>query len=184
VVLAASAAAVLLAACGEGGPGEASVLDAADTEYATSVVSHHAQTLALLDLTLGRDDLDPQIGVFADQARSGLFAEVNAATRRLAAWGAKVPRTALEHSHDDTVTYDTSVAGVLSSDQLNTLAQTDGRAFENAWLRALITHERGALKLAVAGAQNGENVAAVAAAQKDQQVHEDHIEALTRLAAR
>ena len=101
------------------------------------MVSHHAQTLALLDLTLGRDDLDPQIGTFADQARPELFAEVNATTKRLQAWGEKVPRTALEHPHDDSVTYDTTIAGVLSNDPLHTLEQTTGPTFEHAWLRAL-----------------------------------------------
>ena len=182
-VLAVSTAAVLLVGCGAGSPSNASKPNAADTAYAISVISHHAQTLALLDLTLGRDDLDPQIGTFADQARPELFAEVNATTKRLQAWGGKVPRTALEHTHDDTVTYDTTIAGVLSNDQLHTLERTTGKTFQHAWLRALISQEQGALKLAAEAAQDGQDVAAVAAAKQDQHVHKDRIAALQQLAS-
>jgi uncharacterized protein (DUF305 family) len=178
-----SPAAVLLVGCGAGSPSNAARPNAADADYATSVISHHAQTLALLDLTLGRDDLDPQIGTFADQARPELFAEVNATTKRLQVWGGKVPKTTLEHTHDDTVTYDTTIAGVLSNDQLHTLEQANGKTFERAWLRALITHEQGALKLADEAAQDGQDVAAVAAAKKDQHVHKDRIPALQQLAS-
>jgi uncharacterized protein (DUF305 family) len=173
-----------MAGCGSGRPSGTDQVSSVDTDYASSVISHHAQTLALLDLTLGRAGLDPEIGTFADQARPELFAEVKATTTRLATWGAKVPRTALEHTHGDAVPYDTSIAGVLSNDQMHALEQTRGRAFERAWLRALIAHERAAVRLATAAVQDGESVAAIAAATKDQQVHEDHVAALTRLATR
>jgi uncharacterized protein (DUF305 family) len=176
-----TAVAALLSGCA--GSGVEETPNAADTTYASSVVSHHAQTLALLDLTLGRDGLDPRVGTFADRARPQLFAEVNAATKRLTAWDAKVPQTALEHTHDDTGTYDTSIPGVLSSDRLHTLGQAKGRAFERAWLRALISHERGALELADEAARAGQDVAAVAAAKEDQQAHKDRLAALQQLAS-
>ena len=160
----------------EGGP------DAADTAYATSVVSHHAQTLALLDLTLGRDGLDPRIGTFADEARGDLFAEVDATEKRLDRWGEKVPRTALEHLHDESVTYDTSIAGVLGNESMHSLEQATGPAFERAWLRALLAHERGAVALAEEAVEHGRDEAAVAAARKDEQVHANRIAVLEGLA--
>ena len=179
-VLAVLATAALLTGCtGDGQVGP----DAADTAYATSVVGHHAQTLALLDLTLGRDGLDPRIGTFADRARTDLFAEVDATTRRLETWGEEIPRTALEHTHDESVSYDTSIAGVLSNDSMRTLERTTGPAFERAWLRALVAHERGAVEIAEEAVENGRDAAAVAAARKDERVHADRITALEELTA-
>ena len=168
----------LLAGCSRGNPDEA---NAADTEYATSLVSHHAQTLQLLDLTLGREGLDPQFDTFADQTRSELFAEVNATTKRLEGWGENVPKTALEHTHDTTVTYDTSIAGVLSNDEMHALEQAKGQAFEQAWLRELIAHEEGAVELATEAAENGQNATAVTFAEEDKKVHEGRVADLRRL---
>lgn len=172
----------LLAGCGRGNSDEA---NAVDTEYATSLVNHHAQTLQLLDLTLGRDGLDPRVGTFADQARSELFAEVNATTKRLEGWGEKVPKTALEHTHDNThdntVTHDTSIAGVLSNDEMHALEQAEGQAFEQAWLRELIAHEEGAVELATEAAEAGQNATAVTFAEEDKKVHEGRVADLRRL---
>jgi uncharacterized protein (DUF305 family) len=169
---------VALVACtGRGNDGP----NAADTAYATSVVTHHAQTLALLDLTLGRHGLDPRIGTFADEARGDLFAEVDATKKRLDRWGEKVPRTALEHTHGESVTYDTSIAGVLSNESMHSLEQATGPAFDRAWLRALLGHERGAVALAEEAAENGRDAAAVAAARRDEQVHADRIAVLEGL---
>lgn len=172
-----SAAALLTACTGDTGD----VTSPADTAYTASVVSHHAQTLALLDLTLGRDDLDPQVGEFADEARTDLFAEVDAAEKRLTTWDEEVPRTALEHTHGGPVTYDTSIAGVLSNDRVHALEQATGAEFEGAWLRELITHERGAVELAEEEVRNGRDAAAVAAAEQDVQVHEERIAALRKI---
>ena len=173
-----TATAVLLGGCTADNPDE---FNEADSDYASNLISHHAQTLALLDLTLGRDGLNPQVGNFADQARSELFAEVKPTEKRLKGWGEKVPKTALEHTHDDSITYDTSIPGVLGNDEMHALEQTKGSTFEQAWLRGLIAHEQGAVQLANDAAEDGQNAEAVAFALKDKQAHEDRITALRKL---
>ena len=170
---------LLLAACGGGGP------NAVERDYAAQVVSHHAQTIALLDLTLGRDNLDPRLGAYADRTRTELFSEVDAAEKRLERWGEPVPQTALEHAHDqDGVTYDTSIPGVLSNDVVHSLETTTGRSFQGAWLRRLVSHERGAVRLARRAVGEGENAAAIAAAQQDLEAHQHRVATLEGLLAR
>ncbi len=178
-VLGVTATAGLLAGCGGSDPDG---FNEADTAYATGLVSHHAQTLQLLDLTLGRENLDPQIGTLADQTRQARFGEAAAAQKWLKRWGKQVPKTALEHDHDqDGVTYDTSVPGILSIDEMHTLEQTRGRAFAQAWLRDLIAHEQGAVKLAADAAKHGQNADVVAFAKKDEQAHQRQVAQLKRL---
>jgi uncharacterized protein (DUF305 family) len=178
-VLGATATAGLLTGCGGSDPNS---FNEADTAYATGLVNHHAQTLQLLDLTLGRDDLAPRIGSLADQTRQARFDEAAAAKKWLERWGKKVPKTALEHTHDqDGVTYDTSLPGVLSSDEMHTVERTRGMAFVQAWLRALIAHEQGAVELAADAAKHGQNADVVAFAKKDQKAHEQQVAQLERL---
>ena len=180
-LIAATMSVMLVAGCGGGGSDEA---NAADRSYSADVVAHHAQTLALLDLTLGRDALDPRIGAFADQARSETFAEVHKAQGRLKAWGEKVPKTSLEHTHDEAgAEYDTSIAGVMSSDEVHKLESTKGEAFQEAWVRQLIAHEQGAVKVASAAIAEGQDTVAVAAARQDRKAHMHRIALLEDLLA-
>ena len=180
-MLGATATVGLLAGCGGSNPDG---FNDADTAYATGLVSHHAQTLQLLDLTLGRDDLDPQIGTLADQTRESRFHEAATAQEWLKTWGKKVPKTVLEHNHNQgSVTYDTSVPGVLSSAELHSLERAKGAAFTQAWLRELIAHEQGAVKLAADAIEDGQNADVVAFAQEDEKTHQQQVAQLERLLA-
>lgn len=180
-VLGVTATAGLLAGCG--GSNHDGFNDA-DTAYATGLLSHHAQTLQLLDLTLGRDNLDPQFGTLADQSRQARFDEAATAQKWLKTWGKRVPETVLEHDHDpDGVTYDTSIPGVLSSAELHSLERAKGAAFAQAWLRKLIAHEQGAVKLAADAIEDGQNADVVAFAKKDEKTHQRQVAQLERLQA-
>jgi uncharacterized protein (DUF305 family) len=180
-VLGATATAGLLTGCGADDPNR---FNEADTAYATGLISHHAQTLQLLDLTLGRDSLDPQIGTLADQTRQARFDEAAAAQKWLRTWGKKAPKTALEHTHDqDGLTYDTSIPGILSRDEMHTLERAKGAAFAQAWLRELVAHEQGAVKLAADAAEDGQNADVVAFAKKDEKAHQRMVAELERLQA-
>ena len=178
-VLGATVTVGLLTGCGADDPNS---FNEADASYAAGLISHHAQTLQLLDLTLGRDSLDPQIGTLADQTRRARFDEAAAAQKWLRTWGKKAPKTALEHTHDqDGLTYDTSIPGILSRDEMHTLEQTKGAAFAQAWLRELIAHEQGAATLAAGAAKDGQNADVVAFAKKDEKVHQQQAAELRRL---
>jgi uncharacterized protein (DUF305 family) len=179
-VLGVTATAGLLTGCGN----DPNSFNEADTAYATGLVSHHAQTLQLLDLTLGRDSLNAQIGTLADQTRESRFDEAATAQKWLKTWGKRIPKTVLEHDHDqDGVSYDTSIPGVLTSGELHRLERAKGAAFTQAWLRKLIAHEQGAVKLAADAIEDGQNADVVAFAQKDEKAHQQQVARLERLLA-
>lgn len=176
-LLSAAITAALLAGCG----GDPDGFDEADTTYATDLTSHHAQTLQLLDLSLGRDRLAPELGALADQTRSATFDEVATSQRWLKKWDQPVPKTALEHSHSDNLTYDTAIPGMLSEQQMHNLTKENDETFGRAWLEQLIAHEQGAVELAEIADNDAQNADVAAFAAEDLRVHRDRVERLEDL---
>ena len=173
-----AAALALVAGCGSD-PDE---YNDADVAYATDVTAHHAQTLQVLDLSLGREQLDPELGMLAEETRKRLFAEVEVTQNWLKDNDQPVPKTALQHTHDDEQTYDTSIPGMLSAEQLHDLETAGDRAFHSVWLDALITQEEGAVELAQAAVDDAQNSDLAKAAEADLAHHQDQLATLEDLA--
>lgn len=175
---AAAAVLALLAGCGSDPDG----YNDADLTYATDVTAHHAQTLQVLDLSLGRELLDPDLGVLADETRQRLFSEVDVTAKWLKANDQPVPKTALQHTHDDEQDYDTTIPGMLTAQQMHELETAGDRAFQAAWLDALITHEEGAVELAQTAVADAQSADLAKAAEADLKRHEDQLATLEDLA--
>ena len=79
--------ALLVAACG--GPDH----NDADVSFATDMVRHHAQAVAMADLTIGRTGLDADVADLAEQIRKDQTPEINTMSDWLEEWGEQVPRT-------------------------------------------------------------------------------------------
>lgn len=171
-----SASLVATAACG----GDPTAVSDADVEYATAVTSHHAQTLQLLDLSLGRSEVSPRLGALADRTRQRLFAEVGTTQKWLKQWGEPVPATTLEHTHDESRHYDTSAPGMLATEDLHALQDVRGPRFTRGWLGGLIQLERGAIETAQRAVTDGQNAAVVKAARADLAFHRSQLEELQR----
>ena len=71
----------------------------------------------------------------------------------------------------------------MSSDEVHTLESTKGEAFQEAWVRQLIAHEQGAVKVASAAIAEGQDTVAVAAARQDRKAHMHRIALLEDLLA-
>ena len=171
-----------LAACG--GEQESAETSKGDTDFASAMTQHHAQTLQLLNMpqTLR---LDADLVSWTDPTRSERFNEIDDLTAMLRAWGAEVPATGLDHaSEGDHVEFDTSIEGILSDDAVSEVRRAKGAKFVDAWFQALLDHERGALALAQAYVDQGDDAAALRFAERDVERHTDLISTLERLAGR
>jgi len=154
----------------------------ADRVYTTRVIEHHAQTLQILDLALGRPGVSVDLGAVADTTRREMFSEANKATRRLRTWHARVPATALEHHEIATNPhYDQAIPGMLSARELASLQHTRNGKFVVAWLDRLISHEAGAVQLARVEVAEGSDRATLAAADADVAQHRHRLAALRGL---
>lgn len=100
-------AALLLAGCGGGADtAEPETFEAAngeeiaraDVELASEMLKCHAESLALVDLTLGKQ-LDPELQALVEDLRAEHNQQVATLTTSLTDWGEEVPATVRDHVH-------------------------------------------------------------------------------------
>ena len=167
---------VTLTACGDDAPaarsGSSSLptgVNDADVTFAAEMIQHHAGAHALVDMTAGRD-LDPEVHALAEGIRMAQAPEIETMSDWLQEWGQPVPETVRDHAnaHGGHGGGDTGsdMPGMLSDEEMAELAGASDAEFEDAWLRAMIEHHRGAIEMAETEHADGQNSDAVELAKK------------------
>jgi uncharacterized protein (DUF305 family) len=166
LITTAAAATLLLAlaACGGGATGEAQakqtaangdVFNDADVAFASDMIPHHAQALAMVDLTRGRD-LSPETHELTDDIQAAQGPEIEQMVDWLTAWGQPVPETMRDHANADDhgmngheMGQDSSdMPGMMTGKEMAELEAAQGQAFETMWLEMMIEHHEGAVEMA------------------------------------
>lgn len=146
---------------------------AQDVAFAGEMLQHHAQALAMVDLTLERP-LEADVAALAEQIRDAQAPEIELMTDWLVAWDEPVPATVRDHSlagHGDHSPseamaelegrethegHDTgSMPGMLTSAQLASLEEASDQEFTALWLELMIAHHEGAVEMARAQQATG-----------------------------
>lgn len=124
----------------------------ADVEFATELLRHDAETLLLVDQTLGRE-LDTELGGIAEATREELLLEIEELASLLEAWGEEVPETARDHanSHGDE-------EGDGKHHPYDDLATADAADFQRIWVAEMQARHQEAAGLADAAAEQGHHV--------------------------
>ncbi|PKH37868.1 Uncharacterized conserved protein, DUF305 family [Nocardioides alpinus] len=126
----------------------------ADVEFASNMLQHHAQALAMVDLTIDRT-LDPEVQQLAEQIRDAQAPEIETFTDWLTDWDEEVPETVRDHAnagHDmddmgDSMN-DENMPGMMSSDDMSALEDASDGEFQTMWLEMMIEHHEGAVEMA------------------------------------
>jgi uncharacterized protein (DUF305 family) len=116
--------------------------NAADVEFAQAMIPHHAQALAMVDMTIDRP-LDKDVTQLTEDIRMAQSPEIETMTDWLVEWKEEVPETMRDHSnagHD--------MEGMMSHEALQELADADDAAFQDLWLEMMIEHHEGAVEMA------------------------------------
>ena len=129
----------------------------ADVEFATKMVPHQAQAVALVNLTLG-ENLDPAVAMTAEEMLTAQSSMVSKMEGLLQDWGKPIPRTMIDHVGH--AMGDTSMPGALSKSEFDRLESANGAQLERAWLQAMIAHHAGAVQMARTEQADGANPAA------------------------
>jgi uncharacterized protein (DUF305 family) len=135
----------------------------ADVTFATDMIQHHAQALAMVDLTVGRT-LDPEVQQLAEDIRDAQGPEIETMTDWLQDWDEEVPETIRDHSnsgHDMGDMGDSDMPGMMSSDDFDELKNATDSEFQTMWLEMMIEHHEGAVEMAQAEQENGQYKPAV-----------------------
>jgi uncharacterized protein (DUF305 family) len=180
--------AILIAGCGADGEASdpvvgqgASRRNSADVEFATTMIPHHAQAVAMINLTLG-GQARPELARTAEEILMEQTGETSKMSTWLQDWGKPVPRTMIDHVGH--TMGDTSMPGALSKAEFHHLEKANGREFERMWLDAMIAHHEGAIEIAQTEQANGANPAAKRLAAQMIQTQQAQLEELRRLLPR
>ena len=184
-----------LTGCGSDGGAEAPPEQSAtehndaDVAFATDMIQHHAQALAMVDLTLGRD-LDPDVQAVADAVRTAQVPEIELMTDWLTSWGEDVPATVRDHAnaghgdeeHEDPgSTEDSDMPGMMSADEMDALEDSGDDEFQDLWLEMMIEHHEGAVEMAEVEQSEGRYEPAVDLAADIEQSQTAEIETMEGL---
>ena len=141
--------------------------------FATGMVPHHAQAVAMSDAVLAAEGVGPEVRDLARQIRAAQAPEIEQLRQWLAAWGYPVPDA------DDTTLgrmsgmhysgrWDgswTGHGGMMGSGDLGELRSATGRTAERLFLRQMIAHHWGAVMMSRMELRAGESPTARALAQ-------------------
>lgn len=169
----AGALGLTLAACGgsdsEDSPsaartaGNGDVFNDADVAFATGMVQHHAQAVAMVVLTDGRP-LDPAVERLAQQIRDAQAPEIETMTDWLTDWDQEVPATVNDHLHGGhDMGEDGSGMGGMDMDDtggdmpgmMGQLEHASDAEFQDLWLQMMVEHHEGAVEMAHEEAEHG-----------------------------
>jgi uncharacterized protein (DUF305 family) len=139
------AATLLLAACGTadthgmsgmspsasaaGGASASTAKDDADVEFATMMIPHHAQAIALADTAL-KQATNPKVRALAPGIKAAQAPEIKRMTGWLTGWGAPVPGNDGGSDMSGMSGMGDQSGGMMSADEIAKLGKATGPAFD------------------------------------------------------
>jgi len=118
-------------------------VDPADVMFAQMMIPHHEQAVVMADLADTRAS-DPVIVELAREIKGAQAPEIELMSSWLDAWGA--PRMDSDDAMGEHGSH--GMAGMLSDEQLDVLAQAQGAEFDTLFAQAMIEHHEGAVQMA------------------------------------
>ena len=162
----------------------------ADVDFASDMIQHHAQALAMVDLTVDRE-LDPEVQRLADDVRAAQGPEIETMSDWLQEWGEEVPETVRDHSNsemdmgeDDMADMGGDMPGMMSPDDMQSLEAATDAEFPGMWLAMMTEHHEGAIEMARDQVENGQYKPAVDLAGQIEAAQTREVEMMNELQGR
>lgn len=150
------AALLSVTACG----GEADHNDA-DVEFATGMIPHHEQAVAMADLALEQGG--PEVETLAEEIQAAQGPEIETMTGWLESWGEEVPEDT-DHMEMDGMDH-SGMDGMMTPEQMEDLESAEGGEFDTLWLEMMIEHHEGAIAMSEDQVADGQNADAIGLAE-------------------
>ena len=132
------------------------VFNDADLDFATAMIPHHAQALAMVDMARGRE-LSPQVQRLTEDIQAAQVPEIELMVDWLTGWDQPVPETMRDHANaedsdgmggHDMDDQTAGMPGMMTDEELGDLGAARGQQFEDMWLAMMIEHHEGAIEMA------------------------------------
>jgi len=161
---------------------ESAEFNAADVDFATGMIPHHAQALMMVDMAEGRD-VSPETADLMERIEAAQAPEIEQMTAWLEEWDQPVPDLGdmggmgsgdmsdmdhgdMDHGDMDDMASMDGMSGMMSAEDMADLEAAEGSAFEQMWLSMMIEHHEGAVEMAEVEVAEGEYDEAVALAEE------------------
>ncbi len=157
----------------------------ADVAFATGMVPHHGQAVAMAELAETRASAEVKEVAAAIKAAQG--PEIAQLSGWLAGWGEPVPAAdemATGMGHDSGSMAMGGMAGMMTTQQMEALERASGTEFDRMWLRFMVVHHQGAVAMSQAELTQGANPDARALARGIIRAQKSEITTMTELLAR
>ncbi|HZJ05289.1 MAG TPA: DUF305 domain-containing protein [Nocardioidaceae bacterium] len=147
-----------------------------DVAFASGMIQHHAQALAMVDTTMGRP-LDPAVEELAEEILAAQAPEIETMTAWLGDWDEPVPETMRDHSNaEGEMEMDSDMPGMMSSQDMDELETAVDADFQEMWLEMMLEHHEGAVEMAQTEQDDGEFEPAMELAESIEASQSDEIE--------
>lgn len=119
----------------------ASAFNATDVMFVQMMIPHHAQAIEMSDTLLAKDGVDADVRELAENIKAAQQPEIDRMEGWLTAWGAEMPGAGgmAGMGHDN---------GMMSDDDMSTLAAASGPDASRLFLEQMIVHHEGAIEMA------------------------------------
>lgn len=187
---------LVLAGCGDdeptSGDGGNSRTDHndADVAFASDMIQHHAQALAMVDLTVERT-LDPEVARIAEEIRAAQAPEIETMTDWLTQWDEPIPATVNDHANAEGGEHDMEgmegddtgmdMPGMMSDEDMAGLAAASDAEFQEMFLAMMIEHHEGAIEMAQTEQEDGQYSPAISLAEDIEAAQATEIETMQGL---
>ncbi|GAA4195567.1 DUF305 domain-containing protein [Microbacterium oryzae] len=131
------------------------VFNDADVTFAMEMVMHHQQAIEMSDTLLAKDGVHPDVVALAERIKAAQGPEIDTMNQWLEAWGQDADMGGMDHG-----------GGMMSEEDMTALDEADGETASALFLEQMTMHHQGAIKMAQAEVDNGQNPEAVALAEK------------------
>ena len=136
----------------------------ADVSFATMMIPHHAQAIAMADLAL-KQATAPTVKALAPRIKAAQGPEIARMSGWLIGWGEPVPNTTGESDMSGMSGMGDDTGGMMSAKQMAELGAATGPAFDRMWVQMMIAHHEGAVVMARTELAEGANPEAKQLAQ-------------------
>lgn len=147
---------------------DGSTFNQADVDFASQMLPHHAQAVQMVVMAQGRE-LDAPVAALMEDIRGAQVPEIETMSDWLTTWGEPIPETSLDHANAEKELADMddmgAMPGMMTAEQMVSLEDASGSAFQTLWLQMMISHHDGAIEMARTEIENGSNAEAVALAE-------------------
>lgn len=128
----------------------------ADVTFAQGMIPHHEQAIAMSDVLLAKDDVDPRVVELAEAITAAQQPEIDRLHAMLEAWGAD-PGEGMEHGGHG--------SGMMSEADMDALEAASGADASRLFLEQMIEHHEGAVAMAETEVASGVATDAIEMAQ-------------------